>query len=289
MSQVINHDLSKQPSLASLFSRAVKPKQKAKGELPIINARLKSQKADPKKVESYSKVCGFKGPKDILPASYPHILAFPLQLKILTSDEFPYPLLGLVHVSNEITQYRSIKASESLDYVCSLTGKRDVDKGEEFDIHTEVKSGDEVVWESVSTMLNRSKSGDSGKKTPVEPIDFGAQDTQQWKVPANIGRSYAKVSGDFNFIHLHKITAVLFGFKTAIAHGMWSKAHTLACLEKQLPENGAFKIQVKFKLPMFLPASAQLQSKSVESGNIEFQLMDKTGEKPHLAGSITRV
>ena len=38
------------------------------------------------------------------------------------------------------------------------------------------------------------------------------------------------------FIHLHKLTAILFGFNNAIAHGMWSKARSIASLEKQLPD-----------------------------------------------------
>lgn len=287
MSTTINHELNERPSLPSLFSKALIGKKKRVDEIPVITASLKGVVADKAKVAAYSKVCGFKN-TEYLPVSFPHILAFPLHLKILTTDEFPYPLLGLVHVSNEITQYRKIKLNEKLDYLCSLTGKRDVDKGEEFDVHTRVESNGELVWESVSTMLNRSKSGDSGSKTPpAEQPDFGADNVDKWKVKSNIGRRYARVSGDFNLIHLHKLTAILFGFKDAIAHGMWSKAHLLASLENQLPE-GPFKVSVKFKLPIFLPAKVQLQSKTIEN-KIEFQLMDKTGEKPHLAGNISPV
>ncbi|MDQ9817487.1 MaoC/PaaZ C-terminal domain-containing protein, partial [Acinetobacter bereziniae] len=46
----------------------------------------------------------------------------------------------------------------------------------------------------------------------------------EWNILENTGRRYAKVSGDFNLIHIHAITAKAFGFKQAIAHGMWSKA-----------------------------------------------------------------
>lgn len=285
MNNTIHHELDKPPSLISLFSKALKPKTTSKQSLPSITASLKSIKADKNKVKAYSKVCGFSQ-SNTLPVSYPHILAFPLHLKILTSDEFPFPLLGLVHVSNEISQYRPIELTESLDCACSLTESRKLEKGTEFDIHTQMTANGELLWESTSTMLKRDQSKSSEKKaSPAEAIDFNAQHVDQWKVASNIGRRYARVSGDFNFIHLHKISAMLFGFNNAIAHGMWSKARTIASLESQLP-SGAFKVAVKFKLPLFLPATVQLQSKSNETGEIEFQLMDSTGEKPHLAGQI---
>lgn len=286
MSYTISHNLSQQPKLPSLFAKALIGGKKKAKEIPVINVSLNGVKADKKKVKQYAEVCGFNL-SDNLPISYLHILAFPLHMQILTSDEFPYPLLGLVHVSNEITQYRKIKLNERLDYFCSLAEKRDVEKGEEFDIYTRVESNGEIIWESVSTMLNRSKSKDSGSKTPpAETPDFGADEINQWNVKADIGRRYARVSGDFNLIHIHKITAKLFGFNSAIAHGMWSKAHLLAQLESQMPDEPV-KVAVKFKLPMLLPAKVQLQHKAVDGG-IEFQLMDKTGEKPHLAGTIQK-
>lgn len=287
MSYTISHNLTQQPKLPLLFSKAILGSKKKSADIPVINVSLNGVKAERKKVKEYAKVCGFEG-IETLPVTYPHILAFPLHMQILVSDEFPYPLLGLVHVSNEITQYREIKTNERLDYFCSLAEKRDVEKGEEFDIYTRVESNGETVWESVSTMLNRSKSKDSGSKTPpAETPDFGADGVNQWSVKSDIGRRYARVSGDFNLIHIHKVTAKLFGFNSAIAHGMWSKAHLLAQLNEQLPQ-GPFKVSVKFKLPMLLPAQVQLQHKKVGEG-VEFQLMDKTGEKPHLAGSIVSV
>ena len=56
--------------------------------------------------------------------------------------------------------------------------------------------------------------------------------TIRWRVPDDIGRRYAKVSGDVNPIHMSSLTAKALGFKRAIAHGMWVKAHALAAQVK---------------------------------------------------------
>ena len=92
-----------------------------------------------------------------------------------------------------------------------------------------------------------------GSRTDPEPT---AQPAAVWRVPADIGRRYADVSGDHNPIHLHPLTARLFGFRRAIAHGMWSMARCLAFYEGRLP--AAYTVDVRFKLPILLPATVAL-------------------------------
>ena len=53
--------------------------------------------------------------------------------------------------------------------------------------------------------------------------------------PADIGRRYGLVSGDMNPIHLSAPSAKLFGFRQAIAHGLWTKARALAAMLPRQP------------------------------------------------------
>ena len=279
-------ELDKSPSKLGLYFRAVtakKPGKLAGKQLPTIAARLQNVVADPAKLKQYREVCGFPVAGS-LPATYPHILAFPLHMEILVSPEFPFPLMGLVHVKNQITQYRAIGNQETMDIHCEVQGPVTVAKGLEFDMLTKVKVGAETVWEGVSTFLYRCKTNIKENKSAKSEDTFVPGAMDYWSVPENIGRSYAKVSGDSNPIHLHPMSAKLLGFPKAIAHGMWSKAHALACLDDKLP-SGAFQVDIAFKLPIFLPAKVQFQY-ATKDGNIEMRLKDKNGEKPHFAGSI---
>jgi acyl dehydratase len=95
------------------------------------------------------------------------------------------------------------------------------------------------------------------------------------------------VSGDHNPIHLHPLSARLFGFKRAIVHGMWSKAHTLAAFEGRLP--AGFTIDVRFKLPIMLPSKVALRSAATADGGWRFDLRNERNGKPHLEGTITPV
>ena len=103
-------------------------------------------------------------------------------------------------------------------------------------------------------------------------------------MPGDIGRRYASVSGDRNPIHLHGLSARLFGQKGAIAHGMWTKARCLAALQGHLPE--AYAVEVAFKLPVRLPAKVAFASWQ-EDDERRFALHDARSGKPHLTGALT--
>lgn len=278
-------ELDTPSSTLSLYFRAATAKKSGRiagSSLPPLAVTLSGVQAKPKNLEQYRNLCGFtKGP--CMPATYPHILAFPLHMELLVSKEFPLPLLGLVHVRNEFTQYRSIGNQEILDIECYLEGPTDVGKGKEFDIVTKVSIAGNLVWESVSTNLYRCKT-DIEEHKKATANTFSPDTVRNWTVAENTGRRYAKISGDSNLIHLYAFTAKLFGFKRAIAHGMWSKACAVAELDSHLP-NAPFKVSVAFKLPVFMPAQVQFQYQQNDNG-VEFHVKDNNGEKPHLAGTV---
>ena len=101
-------------------------------------------------------------------------------------------------------------------------------------------------------------------------------------MPADICRRYGAVTGDRNPIHLHAWSAKLFGMPRPIAHGMWVKARCLAELGSALPD--AFTVEVRFKLPLFLPAQVAFGVRDVGGG---FEVRDASSGKPHLSGTLT--
>ncbi|WP_439384954.1 MaoC family dehydratase [Amycolatopsis lexingtonensis] len=274
-------ELDSTPSLATLYPKALlggvlhKP---SGGDLPDTELVRTGIVVDPAHLAAYNTVCGFRL-SDELPATYPHMLAFPLQMALMTEPGFPFPLLGMVHVANRITQHRALRLSEPLTIRVRAENLRPHERGRQFDVVSEAWAGGDLVWTDVSTYLRRgSGSGSGGRREQLAPPTPDAI----WRVPGDIGRRYAEVSGDRNPIHLHPLTARLFGFPKAIAHGMWTKAHALAAFEGRLP--AAFTVDVRFKQPVLLPAKAGFTSWSTPEG-WAFELWSKS--KPHLDGTIT--
>ena len=222
----------------------------------------------------YQRVCGFRV-SDRLPATYPHLFAFPLSMELMTRMSFPFGVIGLVHVENEIEQLRPLSADDTLDVAVRTVDLRPHDRGRQFDIVAEASIAEETVWRSRSTYLHREKEGSSKSGDRAEPPPASAA----WKVPGDQGRRYAAVSGDSNPIHLYPLTARLFGFPRPIAHGMWVKARCLAALDTTLPDR--YTVAVRFKLPMLLPAKA-----AFATSDGEFSVHDARSGKPHLSGTI---
>ena len=107
----------------------------------------------------------------------------------------------------------------------------------------------------------------------------------RWQLPAQLGRDYAKASGDFNPIHLHALSAKAFGFPRAIAHGMWTLGRTLAALHPSKALATAVA-HGDFKLPIFLPADTTLWSAAPSPTKRDFEVRDLAGDKPHLRGQF---
>lgn len=277
------------PSLWTLYGKAVLPHGRSKGDnivIPDLGARLVGVSTANDNLKRYQKVCGFAAQASV-PVTWPHILAFPLHLKVLTEKAFPLPLLGLVHLRNTITQERPIGLGETLNIDVRLGGQTEGAKGLEFDLITEVRSAGAVVWTETSTNLFRKAQpgGTSGGGKPPELAHFSH--THSIHAPESIGRQYASVSGDRNPIHMHALTAKAFGFPRAIAHGMWSKAQALAYLERQ-PGWSGHKVTAscQFKKPLFLPGMAQLNWQTGSAG-WDYQLLNAKGDAPHLTGEVT--
>ncbi len=253
--------------------------RKSGGTLPDLTVRRKDVSVDGDHVARYAEVCGFE-PSQALPFTYPHMLAFPLHMAIMTDGTFPFPAIGTVHLRNTITQHRPVSPTERLDLTASAVNLRPHGKGRVFDIEVAVLSDEEPVWESTSTYLRIGK-GDASVAPEGEPFDLVPGTGAVWRLPSNLGREYASVSGDHNPIHLYPLSAKAFGFPRHIAHGMWSKARCVAAFASRLPDSAT--VEVEFKKPIFLPASVAFGSRVTTDG-IDFSLTNPGSGAPHVVG-----
>jgi acyl dehydratase len=278
------------PALPKLYGGALLGALPGTGDgddLPDLELRLDEVPFDRSHLASYNRVCGFRLSDD-LPPTYLHVFAFPVAMKLMTDRSFPLTLLGLVHVRNRIVQERPVRASESVSLRVRAENLRPTDRGTEVDLVAEAETGGERVWSSTSTYLRRggspSENGSSSATSPSGPSEEPPmRPAATWQVAGDVGRRYARVSGDINPIHLHALTARLFGFARPIAHGMWTKARCLAALEGLLPDR--LEVEVDFKKPLLLGRKVTFGSAAADAGR-DLELRDARSGAPHLTGSI---
>ncbi|WP_229072847.1 MaoC/PaaZ C-terminal domain-containing protein [Actinoplanes sp. DH11] len=279
-------ELSSGPGIGASYARAALGlipgfAPAAGGALPDIRMVQRGVVVDPAHLAAYSRVCGFRL-TGVLPATYPHVLAFPPAMRLMTAPDFPLPPIGLVHVTNRISVLRPVAADEPLDLSVRAAGLRDHPRGRQFDIEAVASVDGTEAWRGVSTYLRVARpSAAPGAAAGAAVADGAAPGGAVWRVPVRTGSDYAAVSGDRNPIHTSRIGARLFGFAHPIAHGMWTKARCLAALEGRLPD--AYTVEVGFKSPLPLPATATFTT-TTAGADRRFALRS---DRPHLFGSIT--
>jgi acyl dehydratase len=276
--------LEQRPGLGRLYAKAVPSARGRHGDrLPDLSLELAGATIDRDHLATYADVCGFRH-SDVLPATYPHLLAFPLAVTLMVDPSFPFALPGLIHVANRISQKRALGANERLTVGVRAADLRVHPRGRQFDMISEASVNGETVWTEASTYLRRERTAPS-KASSQSPSPSGGSlfPSAVWRIPRNIGRRYAAVSGDVNPIHLNPLAARLFGFRRAIAHGMWLKARCLAAMEGRLPD--ALTAAVEFKSPLLLPSTVGFSSQPAETG-WTLAVFERSSGRPHLSGSI---
>ncbi len=285
------------PSVLRFYPRAVfarRASQVPAGQtVPRLEGEIDSVVISRRHLDRYRAVCGFPHGTS-LPIAYPHVLAMPLHLALMTHPVFVVRLMGLIHVANEIECRGPLAADSTYGIACWIEGHRDTDRGQEFELFTELREGGTAVWRERCTLLARGRPGAAGAaraaraslRVPKPPEGVTVLE-QRLTAPRSTGRRYGMVSGDLNPIHGSDFSARRFGFERAVAHGMWSMARSLACLGPEITRQPC-RVQVDFKLPLFLPSNIRLEH-WLEDGMRRFVLRQGDGPRPHLAGSATRL
>ncbi|BCB80738.1 hypothetical protein Pflav_071480 [Phytohabitans flavus] len=133
------------------------------GWLPDTVLQRAGATVDRAHLAEYSRVCGFRL-ADTLPATYPHVLAFPLAFRLMSRRDFPFPVVGLVHVANRIELRRRIDAGERLDMSVQAADLREHPRGRQLDVVATASVGGEVVWRDVSTYLRREGKASASRR-----------------------------------------------------------------------------------------------------------------------------
>lgn len=292
MSPPTKISFARRPSMVPAYARVLlgrKPYSAPSGTV-IEPVELEARKVvlSSAHIQRYREVCAVPASAKGLPPAYLHVLAMPLHMQLFVVKNFPVKVLGLIHLRNTIRVLAPVDERAPLRLRVSFDTMRETDAGQEYDFTTSYEQNGAVVWEEVSTMFARGTSGPKeGSRRPViersNHPDTGVT-TDTLDVAEDTGWRYARVSGDFNPIHLTARTAQMFGFKQAVAHGMWSMGRCLASAAPQIP-NVKIQIDTQFKLPVYIPSQALARTWAVPGG-AEISMCTMKGDRLHLAMQV---
>jgi acyl dehydratase len=292
--------LGEMPSLSKLYvnAAATAARRRVLGThagdgLPEARHEVRGVKAAVENLTAYQHLIG-ETASDVLPAGFIHALAFPLAMSVLNRDDFPLPLLGMIHLENRVVQSAPLRFTETLDVQAWAENLRGHRAGTQLDLVAEVRRAgeDAVSWRGVSSYLARGVflPGIDKPTAAAAAANFAAPDpTALWQLGVDTGRAYAAVSGDFNPIHLSVLSAKALGLRRSIAHGMYLASRALADVGAAKGE--AFSWDVSFEAPVFLPARVALDISTTQDTDGAWQRSGYVAWNPrsgrkHFSGSV---
>ena len=216
-----------------------------------FTARFALTGIDPAHVAGYREFFDFRLPG--IPLSYFYLPAQRAQLALLLDRRFPYPLPGLIHRRNALRQHAVVQATLPLAIDATVQFSHSADHAPEITFEVTISQSGQPVVACTSTYRlaagKRPRPAGIGEAESF-PESFLCAD---WTVNQAAIRRYARLSGDYNPIHLAAPLARMFGLRLAIAHGMYSVGRAAALIENQ-SARPLTAISADFRRPVPLPA-----------------------------------
>jgi hypothetical protein len=276
-------EFRERPSVTAYMVRALYPAGLRKGgAFPSIDVRWPNRQPDRRHLGDFLRLTGLPH-QQALPIIYPQVVAFRLQMVILTHPSFPLPIWRVLQVRNHLRQHHALAEDAPLDFDTRVAAQRVLEKGTEVDVHTTAHSQGEVVWESLNTFYYRGRFGRADPSSPLtrapEPVDTVVA---QWQTPLGGGWRFGGLSGDYNGIHYWSRYARLFGFRGAFLHPQVVVSQCLAHLPAP-SETQAQRLDVWLKGPVYYGSQVSLRARS-EQQKVTFALFAQGDERPAVLG-----
>ena len=285
MAGTLHVNLATVPAVWATYPRLLLTRRPAVTEVkdpPEISISVRDVRIDDATARRYAAMCGFD-PAAGVPVTYPHVLATPLHLKIFAQQAFALRPMGLIHLSNVIESRGALESGRRMDITVSACNYRRTDAGLAFDMTTDVRADGQSLWGETCVFMARWPETVARTATrPPRPPKAPKDSTVLAELDVSLGTAwaYARVSGDFNPIHLNDRAAQLFGLKVAIGHGMWSLARSLAAAPLPTIPRGT-RIETQFLTPVQLPARVAIKE-WVAEGHKKRALCDVRTGRVHM-------
>jgi len=260
--------------LRVLFKRPRRPVPDAMGELVTVY-RLDRLPLDD--IARYRAAFGFAG--DAIPLSWWYLPAQRAHLATMLDARFPFRIMGLVHMENTLAAYGAPDPDKPILLRTALRLLPPSTNGAlRCVLETSGSADNAPIFSCTSTYLVRRGARSGGAK-PVEAASpSSAPAIAQWTLDAAAGRRYARLSGDWNPIHLTGWSARLMGMRAPIIHGMHTLATACAALERAAGRRMA-AIDCRFRAPVPLQGTA-----SVSMGETAGEFVVSSAGKPAVTG-----
>lgn len=274
------------PSALAFMARAIlAPKRPGlHAQPPALAASWHGHRAEGAPLEDFFALTGLRD-HPAWPLLYPHLVAFRLQMAVLTDRNYPLPIWNALQIRNRLVLHRPFERGAVLDFETRVGAQRIVEKGVEIDLHTTAQAGGVLAWESDNTFYYRGRFGAAGEASPMAAVpQVESADAIRWTMPAGGGVRCGALTGDYNGIHLSDWYACRFGFRGAFQHPQRVLGECLARLKAPAPSL-PIRLDAWLKGPVYYGAAVELRS-DVAHDAAAFALHVNGDQRPAIVGRL---
>lgn len=186
-----------------------------------------------------------------------------------TLEGLSYPMLKAMNGGCKLVMNAPLPSDEPLEVTARLESVDDDGKRAilEQRIVTSTRSAPEAVVAHLYIFIPLGKPERGGAKKDRPRVPEDAKELAFWKLRADAGLDFAKLTGDFNPVHWVPAYARAFGFKNTILHGFGTMARAIEGLNRGLfagDVDALSEVHVRFTRPLVLPAKVGLYVRGEE-------------------------
>ncbi|MGO4380802.1 MaoC/PaaZ C-terminal domain-containing protein [Pseudoduganella sp. RAF53_2] len=192
------------------------------------------------------------------PVAFHYLIAQRAHLAAMVGRTFPFKLAGMIHVENRIVELAPLDMDLEIVVHNTLRIEPPTPAGARFcvfDTLAEQRGVPVFRCESRYLAVRGEKRGSAKAATVAQ----AHAEVGRWELSADAGRRYARVSGDWNPIHLWAWSARLFGLERPIIHGMQTIGKACALLEAAAGQR-VRSISARFLAPIALGSEVRLEA-----------------------------
>lgn len=270
------------PSALAYMAKAFLPKHGPVRQ-PYLVMRWRGLRAAPGDIDQICSLADEPRTQS-LPFLYFDIVGFRLQMALLTHPAFPVPIWRMLQVRNRLLQHRALPLCASVDIELRLEALRILGKGLEADLHMTVTESSRIAWECVNTFYSRGSFGPANAVAAESIAPPDDRPLAEWSSPAGGAWRFARLTGDYNPLHLVHGHARRRRFPRAFLHPQRMLGACLARLP-QLAGRTPGTLDAWIKGPVPYGAKVRLAA-SDEPGGCRFALWTDFDPRPAIVGRI---
>ncbi|MDE1463927.1 hypothetical protein [Spartinivicinus poritis] len=209
--------------------------------IPGIRASWANVQLDQQNLTAYADICGVNLVTDVaflgdrgwysheIPPLYWLSLTAPIQMQLLQGDNLPLSLLTTRLAWIRVLAKQYLHKQTAIDFKFFLTAVEPSALGCQVTLLINAMIQQEIIWQAEVgfVSLGRQKLTEAFRQQQCH-LNAQLLKVGYWYVPVDMGRQFARISGDYHPLYVSSLLARMMGYRRDVVQELWLLAAAIA-------------------------------------------------------------